>query len=288
MIFTVELNEKGDAAVLSSEQYEAIRSSPLFRGFKYIKTFTPMRRPTTSYAASVRFMEEYLEEGQSYSDVLMQRVLNRSFMVGPQDRLYRDSVLVRFEDGKLNPTATFSALAAFLDLPYTESMTYCSGKDGLNPESLKGNVLGFDPATVYRTYDDYADDAERALLEVLMQDVYAYYGYEFHYYKGETINDAWLEDTLAHCNCLYHMIQETYPDSYYNALEKVGNKLGVAIEDDMEVSLEKHLKDMTDNRRHIAQTLLKGLKLVNRNGQPLHFMKKLELDPALLEQPLYR
>ena len=34
-------------------------------------------------------------------------------MVDWQDRLFQDSVLVRFEDGKLNPKATFTALAAF-------------------------------------------------------------------------------------------------------------------------------------------------------------------------------
>lgn len=287
MVFELELNQGEDAAVLYSQQYETIQNSPLFQGFKYIKTFTPMRRPTTSYAASVRFMEEYREEGKSYSDVLMQRVLNRSFMAGPQDRLYHDSVLVRFEDGKLNPRATFTALAAFLDLPYTESMTYCSGKEGINPESLKGNVLGFDPATVYRTYDDYADDAERALLEVLMEDVYAQYGYGFHYYKGEPVDDAWLEKTLAECGTLYRMIRETYPEAYRMSVDRLAREQGITLEDDTEVSLEKHLEEMTDNRRRIAHTLLRGLRFVNRNGQPLHFMKKLELDPALLEQPLY-
>ena len=75
------------------------------------------------------------KEGRIVSDDLTARMLNRSFMVDPWDRLYRDSVLVRFEDGKLNPRATFTALAKFLDLPYTESMTYCSGSSGINPES---------------------------------------------------------------------------------------------------------------------------------------------------------
>ena len=46
-------------------------------------------------------------------------------------------VLVRFEDGKLNPKATFTALAAFLDLPYTQSMTYCSLKGEIDPEWRK-------------------------------------------------------------------------------------------------------------------------------------------------------
>ena len=41
------------------------------------------------------------------------------------------------------------------------------------------------------------------------------------------------------------------------------------------------------NREKNAEILMRGLRFVNRNGQPLHMMKKLELDPALLEQPIY-
>ena len=287
IVYDLNLNQQQDAAVLDSAQLKTIQSYSYFREFKYIKTFTPMRRPTTSYAASVRFMEEYREDGKLYPDVLMQHILNRSYMIGPNDKLCHDSVIVRFEDGKLNPKATFTALAAFLDIPYTESMTYCSGTSGKNPESLKGNVRGFDPATVYRTYDDYADDAERALMELLMQDVYKEYEYDFQYYKGEPIDDAWVEDTLSRCNCLTNMIKEVYPESYRKSMEKLTEDSGITLADDLENSLQKHMEDITENRRRIVHTLLKGLQLVNQNGQPLHFMKKLELDPALLEQPLY-
>ena len=41
---------------LFSKQYEEIRTSPIFQGFPYIKTFTPMRRLTTSFAATTRFV----------------------------------------------------------------------------------------------------------------------------------------------------------------------------------------------------------------------------------------
>lgn len=81
-------------------------------------------------------------------------------------------MLVRFEDGKLNPKATFTALAAFLDLPYTKSMTYCSRNGERDPESLKGNDRGFDPAAIYRTYEEYLGREERVYLEYLMGDVY--------------------------------------------------------------------------------------------------------------------
>ena len=109
-------------AVLHAGNYEQVKHSPVFQGFKYIKTFTPMRRFTTSHGATVAFMyasslasQENAEEKKSVvSDAVSERVFNRSFMVDPQDRLYHDSVLVRFEDGKLNPKAVFTALAAIL------------------------------------------------------------------------------------------------------------------------------------------------------------------------------
>ena len=96
-------------------------------------------------------------------DELAMRALNRNYMVDWQDRLFQDSVLVRFEDGKLNPKATFTALAAFLDLPYTKSMTYCSRNGERDPESLKGNDRGFDPAAIYRTYEKYLGREEREM-----------------------------------------------------------------------------------------------------------------------------
>ena len=47
------------------------------------------------------------------------------------------------------------------------------------------------------------------------------------------------------------------------------------------------IAEADEKRLQIAKQLLKGLYFVNKNGQPLHMMPKLELDPALLEQPLY-
>jgi len=41
------------------------------------------------------------------------------------------------------------------------------------------------------------------------------------------------------------------------------------------------------NRLSNARFLLRGLRFVNKKGQPLRMMPKLELDPALLEQPVY-
>ena len=58
------------------------------------------------------------------------------------------------------------------------------------------------------------------------------------------------------------------------------------------ISIEKMMDNgeyniQKEKRFNLACRLLAGLSFVNRQGQPLRMMKKLELDPALLEQPLY-
>lgn len=294
ILYKIELTDSKGTCQLYSEQYEKIRTADIFQSFKYIKTFTPMRRLTTSYAATVRFMSaqsELTNNGDKTlriamaSDVIEERLCNRSFMIDPQDRLYHDSILVRFEDGKLNPKATFTALAAFLDIPYTESMTYCSGQTGLNPESLKGNVLGFDTATVYRTYDEYANDDERAFLEYFLRDVYSFYGYDFHYYKGEPVDEAWIKDKISHFSTLNEFMARTRRN-FFSKLRRSSDKSPMS-EEEIQSRINDIINGANQRRYNLAMNLQKGLRFVNKQGQPLHMMKKLELDPALLEQPLY-
>ncbi len=299
--YSIQSSNDEKSCVLHSDQYEKIRFDSLFQGFKYIKTFTPLRRMTTSYAASVRFMyQESLAEEKDGKNVVADevcgRMLNRSYMIDPDDRLYRDSVLVRFEDGKLNPRATFTALAEFLDLPYTESMTYCSSIEGVGVPSMPGNVAGFDPATVYRTYDDYADDADRAMIEYFTRDVYKAYGYDFHYYQGEPVDEKWIREKACQAFHLDQLIQETHERVWYKHIYEAAVKLKFDLEKENTVDeLKERAKERSvlevemaqKNRIHIATTLLKGFRFVNRQGQPLKMMPLLKLDPDLLEQPLY-
>ena len=282
--------------VLKSDEYDKTVQSPIFRGFKYIKTFTPMRRFTTSHGATVKFMyqsaQKEAKEGEAQAvvpDAVSQRVLNRSFMVDWQDRLYTDSVLVRFEDAKLNPKATFTALAAFLDLPYTQSMTYCSLNGEVDPESLAGNVRGFDPAAVYRTYDEYVNDAERTYIEYFMRDAYEYYGYGFQYYDGGPMDEDRVKELLEGFTTIDHYIRDTWKKIYKKATVTV-NDQRVTEETELDVQgrlLENQVKSFQANRVKNSEILMRGLRFVNRHGQPLHMMPRLELDPALLEQPLY-
>jgi len=286
-------------AVLKSDQYDMLSNSPILQGFKYIKTFTPMRRPTTSYGASVKFMVKQAEKkvnedgkGIVVGDEIYGRLCNRSFMIDWQDRLFKDSVLVRFEDAKLNPKATFTALAAFLDLPYTESMKHCSMRGKLDPESLAGNVRGFDPAAVYRTYDEYANDTERYFLEYFLRDVYEYCGYDFKYYDGAPVDEVRVSDLIRGFTTIDGLMRQTWGENVISKakfdLDDEDTKITPEIVSEArKIALEQYMEGIYKNRMEVACLLLKGLFFMNKNGQPLHMMPKLKLDPELLEQPLY-
>ena len=294
IVYSLSVEEKTEKTVLNAANYEEIRKSAIFRNFKYIKTFTPMRRFTTSHGATVKFMyasamsanEEGGDSTTVVSDAVSERVFNRSFMIDPDDRLYKDSILVRFEDGKLNGKATFTALAAFLDLPYTESMTYCSENGKLDPHP---ETKGFDPAPIYRTYDDYVNDNERYFIEYFLRDAYEYYGYDFQYYDGAPVDEERLKELIAEFTTVNHYIRETWMKVFEKAKVSVnGERIDAEAEKKVqEQLLDEQMEKFDANRLANAKILMRGLRFVNKRSQPLRMMKKLELDPALLEQPLY-
>ena len=288
-----------DRTVLLCKQYDKIRSSSVFKAFRYIKTFTPMRRFTTSAAATLRWQiekrsllkdEEEKRKGRLAIavDLAMDRALNRSFMIDPEDRLYKDSVLVRFEDGKTNPEATFRALAAFLDIPYTESMTYCSEKGVHDVVTAEGNVAGFDTATVYRTYDDYATDEERAYIEFCLRDAYEFYGYDFHYYDGGPVDEAQIEKWVEGFTKANKFIALSWKNNVLSEVKVIEDGNKKSLDEEKQEEIISRLKKKYDAMRlRLAKRLMDGLYFVNKNGQPLRMMPKLELDPALLQEPLY-
>ncbi|MCI9037135.1 MAG: hypothetical protein HFF80_05185 [Oscillospiraceae bacterium] len=298
--YKLEVDDQ-DQTTISSESYEKIRTNPIFRVFKYIKTAAPLRLPTTSYAACVKYMRDKVDAGLKddkgvYTvliDEITRRILTRNYLIDWQDRLFQDSVLVRFEDAKMNPKATFTALAAFLDIPYTESLTYCSKAGERDPETLAGQARGFDLRAIYETYEAYANDAERAYIEFAMRDAYAAYGYDFRYYDGSPLDETGMERLVKRFDTIDRHIRESWERSLGNTLfemEYNGARLVTSKEeigDKLEKSTQQELSIAHENRLRIAKLLLRDLHFVNKNGQPLRMMPLLKLDPALLEQPLY-
>ena len=302
MAYDLHVDKKG-RAVLSCEQYDRICRSPAFRGFKYIKTFTPVRRFTTSYGATVKFMQAQVLKNReerradktvkpvAVTDEVTQRVLNRSFMIDWQDRLYKDAVAVRFEDGKLNPKATFTALAAFLDLPYTESMTYCSMQGEVDPMQMEGSARGFDLSTVYRTYGDFIGDNEGKYIEYFLRDAYEFYGYDFHYYDGLPVTMEQVREWLGNFSILDRYMRESREQGYEDLDVQTDNP--EVSKDEVSRQLQQQLvesdmKRFRRGREMNSEYLMRGLRFINRSGQPLHMTPMLEPDPALLENPIYR
>lgn len=299
--YDIKVNDQ-NRAVLHAQSYEDIQEYPIFKQFRYLKTFTPMRRITTSGAATVRYQLKTKEVAVKnkkvvipmIAEMMMDRIENRSYMVDWQDRLFQDSVLVRFEDGKLNPRATFTALAEFLDLPYTESMTYCSKAGERDPESEAGNARGFSTDVVYRTYDEFLGGPERYLMEYFLRDAYEYYGYGFQVYDGKpmtmddikkkiseiTVLDGYLESTARNAAKRYNEFIKD-PEN----LKDIDRKEWP--QEDVEAFVKKRMDFVQKKRLHDMEILQRNLRFVNKNGQPLNFMPMLKLDPELLEQPIY-
>lgn len=297
--FSASVGSDDKTTILTSDEYDAIHNSPVLNSFKYIKTFVPMRRFTTRYAAVVRTVankscitdeEEKKNDHSVMNDQIILQLLNRSYLIDPDDRISRDSRVVRFEDGKLHPKATFTALAEFLDIPYTETLTYCSGPNGLNPESFAGNAIGFDPKTVYAKYDEYANDEERAFIEYFMRDAYEAYGYAFQYYKGEPVDENWVHDKIAHFTCADSYIRATWLDCFQHNIEVEikHNEVSADITSTTcEESVDNVMKTIHNTRLEYSLMLLRGLYFVNMRNQPLRMMEPLKLDPALLDGPAY-
>lgn len=301
-------NEEGGATVCIGG-CEDVKESVLFKDFKYIKTFTPMRRPTTSMAATNRFIwGSQLKPLKQYNaakisgeietlpedvknckktlvsgDLLSDFIMNRSFMVSGADRMFRDSRLVRFEDGKTNPTATFTALAEFLDIPYTESMKSCTGENMLFRD---GKPVGFDLGPVQRTYDQFADENERILLEFCLRDAYKAYGYDFKYFDGEDLTSERMSELLGQANTILDITEQGIRESRDGIGEKDG-KSGTELDEWIETLIRENIGSYREKRELAARLSAYQLLFHDPQGNRLQLMKKLELDPALLENEIY-
>ena len=58
-------------------------------------------------------------------------------------------------------------------------------------------------------------------------------------------------------------------------------------QEEIERRIQDTLSGLDSNRLHVSKPLMRGLRFINEDGQPLKMMTPLKLDPALLEQPLY-
>ena len=167
-------------------------------------------------------------------------------------------------------------------------MTYCSEKGIHDVETAEGNVVGFDTATVYRTYDDYATDEERAFIEFCLRDAYEFYGYDFHYYDGGPVDEAKIKQWVEGFTKSNSFISLSWKNNVLSKLTVGEGGDEKEVDEAMQEETLVQIKEKYDAvRLKLVRRLMGSLYFMNKNGQPLRMMPKLELDPALLDQPLY-
>lgn len=152
-----------------------------------------------------------------------------------------------------------------------------------------GYAPGFNPETIYRTYDEYANDAERYFIEYFLRDAYKQYDYDFHYYDGGIVDNGKITELIEGFTTIDHYMRETWIKLFLDAeVSKDGERVDEELEGRIQRELlNDYMEGFHKNRLKNAEILLEGLRFVNKNGQPLHMMPLLKPDPALLEQPLY-
>ena len=98
-----------------------------------------------------------------------------------------------------------------------------------------------------------------------------------------------IKELIAGFTTVDHYIRETWMKVFEKAEVSVsGERADLETERSIQAQLlENKMVKFKESRQKNAEILLRGLRFVNKRGQPLQMMKKLELDPALLEQPLY-
>ena len=287
MIYLID-RHPNNCAILECKEFDQLINTKMLKGFKYVKSFVPIRRITTSYTASVRFALRFskIEEAKAekkdkpvrFHDFIRQRVLTRTYLADTNLQLFKDCVMVRFEDAKLNPKATFTELAAFLDLPYTESMTQCTNYMGEVPNGFRTNVVNF-------KYSAFTTDSECYYLEYLMRDAYEAYGYDFHFYDGKPVDEARLKELIAGFEKVNDFTMRHRNHDGTNFLEQ----FGMSPEDQEKfVEESKPIIEEYDKIRLMLGNVIGPLPtFVNKNGEPLKMIPLLRPNPDLLENELY-
>lgn len=172
----------------------------IIQSFPYHKIIALIRDPVTQAGSLINFAINghplaKNEQGEIQSDLFrsfaFSAILPKDYYFPINHPLYQDIAVIRFEDLKLNPEATFESMAEFLNIPVTESMyhtTWCGlERSGVTTENAVFD--GFDPAPVYKKYDKYLSLFDKYRIEILSRNCMQAYGYQHKYYDGQPFSD---------------------------------------------------------------------------------------------------
>lgn len=177
--------------------------SELLESFPYHKLIVCVRNPVAQAGAVINvsvYSHGIAQNAQGepvlrivpFYTLAFGALLPRDFYFSLQHPLRESIRVVRFEDLKLNPKATFASMAEFLNVPVTQSMfhtTWCGlTRDGVSTDNKA--FEGFDPAPVYKSYDQYLSVFDKYRIELLLRHLIEAYGYQAKYYDGQQFSDS--------------------------------------------------------------------------------------------------
>lgn len=118
------------------------------------------------------------------------------FYIPQEHEMLQKTVIVRFEDLKLNPRATLSSLIKFFDIPWSDNLLQTTWlgylRDGISTDF--SHFKGFDPTPVYKTYSHLLSNFDKYRIELLKEKYYSAWGYKAKLYDGQVFAN---EDILA-------------------------------------------------------------------------------------------
>ena len=247
----------------------------LVGSFPYHKVIALIRNPVTQAGSVANFMTHGHPQARNLQGevqldpfycVAVGSFLPKDYYFPLQHPLRESIRVVRFEDLKLNPKATFASMAEFLNISVTQSMfhtTWCGlTRDGITTENTVFD--GFDPAPVYKSYNQYLSVFDKYRIELLLRDLIEVYGYQAKYYDGQQFS--------------YEEIVKMMELPFL--LESIKTALPPA---------RKHSSRESGMRIIKAAAAIKGFPFARDDGTeqfaPLPWLRPKE---ELLEQPLYR
>ena len=173
-------------------EVEMAKNQDIYQSFPYLKVFMSIREPAFKIAGEIKYELKCRELYQINTHEPLSLLFFSSDAAWKyQDwrRIYYDGhalfawdqmAVVRYEDLKRYPKETLSKLCEFLNIPWADTLMYCSYNGARTIYNDAGTVINdFDLSPLNpEYYKKYLNDFDRFRIELLYQEFYALWGYK--------------------------------------------------------------------------------------------------------------
>ncbi len=188
-------------ALIGSERERVWFYLDMAAEFPDYKVVSMLRDPVTHAGSTTRYLTEGHpgakdEQGRRRLDPFYAMAFGafvpKDFYFPLEHPAYEHIRIVRFEDLKMNPEATWESLTEFLDLPMDDILyqsTWC-GYSANNVDTEDVLINGYDLRPVRNPYTKYLSVFDKYRIECIMSRFMEHYGYVPQYYDGQNFSNA--------------------------------------------------------------------------------------------------